>query len=147
MKRGEVILSKNYKFSDGAVSKKFLIVLNEGFADSPHLLLLTTSQQWKRSGAPGCYSKDNYFVIQEKIDWFDKTTWVLFDPIVEYNFKKELEEYFKQNLEAKALLKETTIRAIINCLKQSDDITPYQISLLERKQLISCEKNISETVS
>ena len=135
MRRGEVILSRNYKFSDGTIAKKFLIVLNEGTLNDPHLLLLTTSQQWKRNASPGCYAKENYFVIKENNDWFDKITWVLFDPIIEYNFKKELEEHFKQNLESKALLKQETIRAIINCLKQSDDITSYQISLLEEKIL------------
>ena len=55
------------------------------------------------------------------------------DSIIEYNFKRELGEHFKQNLETQACLKEETVNAIINCLKQSDDITPYQISLLESK--------------
>jgi hypothetical protein len=145
MKRGEIIFSRNYKFSDGTITKKFLIVLNEATSNNPHLLLLTTSQQWKRNTSPGCYAKENYFVIQENNDWFDKNTWVLFDPIIEYNFRKELEEHFKQNLESKAFLKQETIRAIINCLKQSDDITPYQISLLESRLLIENDK-IEETV-
>ena len=135
MKRGEVIFSRKFKFSDGGESKKFLIVLNEGSAERPHLVLLTTSQQWNRKLLPGCYAKENYFVIKEKGDWFDKTTWVLFDPIIEYSFKKELEEHFKNNLETKTILKEDTIRAIINCLKQSEDITPYQITLVNSSHL------------
>lgn len=145
MKKGEIILSRKYKFSDGDTARKFLIVLNEGSSQDPHLLLLTTSQQWKRQFNPGCYAKENYFVLKERCDWFDKTTWVLFDPIIEYNFKRELEEHFKQNLETQACLKEETVNAIINCLKQSDDITPYQISLLESKLFLKKYKNV-ETV-
>lgn len=134
MKRGEIIFSKNFKFPNGSTAEKFLIVLNKASIDHPHLLLLTTSQQWKRKIEPGCYAKENYFVIKEKHDWFDKATWVLFDRIVEYSFKKEIEEHFKYNLETKAFLKDNTIRAIISCLKQSDDITPYQMSLLDLPQ-------------
>jgi len=145
MKKGEVILSRKYKFPDGDVARKFLIVLNEGSAQDPHLLLLTTSQQWKRNSNPGCYAKENYFVLKERCDWFDKTTWVLFDPIIEYNFKKELKEHFKQNLETQAFLKEETVNAIINCLKQSDDITPYQISLLESKLFLN-KHRIEESI-
>lgn len=140
MRRGEVIFSRKFKFSDGGEAKKFLIVLNEGSTDHPHLLLLASSQQWNRKLLPGCYAKENYFVIKEKSDWFDKATWVLFDPIIEYSFKKELEEHFKNNLETTTILREETIRAIINCLTQSEDITPYQISLINSERLTLGDK-------
>lgn len=131
MKRGEVIFSKQFEFADGGTSEKLLIVLNEASSTTPHLILLATSQKGRKKLDPGCHAKDNYFVIHPKTDWFNKITWIIFDRIIEYDFVHELSEHFKGNLVTQTTLKEDTIRAIINCLKQSDDITPYQLSLLK----------------
>jgi len=131
MKRGEVIFSKRFTFPDGGASEKLLVVLNEATVTTHYLLLLATSQQRKKKSDPGCYAKDNYYVIHPKTDWFNKVTWIMFDRVIEYDFARELSEHFKGNLETMAILKENTIRAIINCIKQSDDITPYQLSLLK----------------
>ena len=123
MKRGEVIFSKRFKFADGGTSEKLLIVLNEATGTTPYLILLATSKQSGKKSEPGCHAKDGYFVIYPKTDWFITPTWIMFDRIYEYDFTRELSEHFEGNLITKATLKENNIRAIINCLKQSDDIT------------------------
>ena len=131
MKRGEVISRKDFKFSNGSITEKLLIVLNEAGPNRPHLLLFTTSKKWRRKDIPGCHSKDNYYVIPKDTDWFNSMTWVLFDLIIEYDFSKELQEHFQGKLITETILRENTIRSIINCLKLSEDVSPYQLSLLE----------------
>lgn len=131
MKRGEVVLSPQFKFADGGTSKKLLIVLNEATSTTPYLLLLATSQQYGKRIDQGCHAKKGYYTISPKTDWFKVTTWIMFDRIYEFTFERELKEHFERNLITQTTLKENTIRAIINCLKQSDDITPAQLALLK----------------
>lgn len=131
MKRGEVVFSPRFKFPDGGTSEKLLVVLNEATAKTPHLLLLATSQQGRKITNAGCHSKAGYYIIHPKTDWFEKITWIMFDRIYQFDFARELTEHFKDNLITKTTLTDNTIRAIIECLKKSDDITPYELSLLK----------------
>lgn len=131
MKRGEVIFSPQFKFADGGTSKKLLVVLNEATGSTPYLILLATSQQYGKRIDQGCHSKQGYYTISPKTDWFKVPTWIMFDRIYEYTLGRELKEHFESNLVTQATLKENTINAIINCLKLSEDITPNQLALLK----------------
>lgn len=131
MKKGEVIFSPHFKFEDGGTSDKFLVALNEATQTTPHLLVLVTSKQRGKSLHPGCHSKEGYYVMPPNTDWFPQLSWIMFNRIYEYNCGLELKEYFEGNLKTKYRLKEANINAIINCIKQSYDITPAQLSLLK----------------
>jgi hypothetical protein len=131
MKRGEIIFSPQFKFEDGGTSEKLLIVLNEATSTTHYLLLLATTKQRNKTSVEGCHAKKGYFVVHPNTDFFNQITWIMFDRIYEYTLGRELKEYFEGNLAVLTTLKANTINAIINCLKQSDDITPYQLSLLK----------------
>ena len=131
MKEGEIVYSKKYTFPDGSISDKFIINLNDPQPNEPYLILLVTSKQYFRETKPGCHSSVGYYVIPEKVDYFDRDiTWVLFNTLKEFTLEEELRESWNYNFVTKAHLKPATLRAIINCLKQSDWITKYQASLL-----------------
>ena len=66
-------------------------------------------------------------------DWFREITWVILE-VYEYDFKKELAEHFQGNLTTKGSLREETVRAIINCLKRTEDVTPYYLSILANSE-------------
>ena len=105
--------------------------MNEPLAGEPYLVLLTTSKQKFRKNISGCHFTEGYYAISKGVDFFDKPmTWVLFNTLQEYTIKEELEESWNGNFITKAILKDTTLRAIINCLKKSNYITKYQASLL-----------------
>ena len=53
-----------------------------------------------------------------------------FDEIYELNAGDLLKAHHNGLVEIKGELKENTINAIINCIKGSQDITNYQLSLL-----------------
>ena len=133
MKKGEVICSPKYQFPDGGVSDKYLINLNDPAPGEPYLVVLVTSKEKPyRIKIPGCHSTRGYYVIPKSVDFFYADfTWVLFHTLREVTLKDELTESFKGNFITKALLKETTLRAIINCFKNSRYITKYHESLLK----------------
>lgn len=132
MKKGEVVCSPRYQFPNGSISDKYLIILNDPGPGEPYLILLSTSQERSyRVKNPGCHSKQGYYVINKGVDFFYADfTWIPFETLREFTLKDELSESWKGNLIPKAILKPTTIQAIINCLKQSDHITKHRAALL-----------------
>jgi len=131
MKKGEVAYCPRYQFANGTVSDKLLINLNNPLDQDPYLVLLTTSKQKFRKNNPGCHSAQGYYLISKDVDFFNEDTWVLFHTLREFTLKDELKESWSNNLKIMQPLKDTTLRAIINCLKQSNYITKYQMLLLK----------------
>ncbi len=131
MDKGTIIFHKKFRFSDGESGEKLLIILNT-FKDLsiPHLCCKTTSKQKYNLINPGCYSERNIYIINEKQDFFHLKTWIQFEEIYELNAKDLLDAHCKGFVEVKGNLKENTVNSIINCVKQSQDITNYQLSLL-----------------
>lgn len=132
MNRGEVLFRRQFEFESGATANKLLIKLNNPSEKDPILVVLTTSKSKWRKANPGCHSKDNYFFIEKDKDIFNEPTWILFEAITAV----EQMEFLKwglseRNLESKGCLKEVTINAIINCMKQSLDIPLEYIELLK----------------
>jgi len=132
MKKGEVVFRPNYAFPNGITSDKLLIVLNDPTPNEPYLFLLTTSKQKRREKTPGCHSSSGYYVIPKNIDFFtEPATWILFNTVTECTFEDEAKELKAGNFKTMCCLKDTTMRAIINCIKQSGWLTFYQTSLLK----------------
>lgn len=131
MQKGEIIYCPNYQFADGGEDDKLIINLNTPAAGEPYLLLLTTAQAKKKLKAPGCQSNLGYYVLQKNVDFFLKDfTWILFWTLREFSLTEELREAWKGNFITKGILKQTTLSAIINCLKASNYITQRQTILL-----------------
>lgn len=129
MRRGEVVYCPRYTFTDGSQDDKLILNLNDPAVGEPYLYLLTTSQQGIKTKKDGCHS--GYYAISKNIDFFDKEmTWILFYTLKEYSLKEELKQSWKGNFITKGFLKEVTLRAIINCIRNSNFLTPYQSSLL-----------------
>lgn len=131
MNKGTVIFYKKFHFSNGELGEKLLIILNT-FKDlnTPHLCCKTTSKQKYNLTNPGCYSNKNIYVLNANQDYFKLKTWVQFDEIYELNAGDLLKAHHNGLVEIKWELRENTINAIINCIKGSQDITNYQLSLL-----------------
>lgn len=138
MKRGEVLYSPRFEFKDGGQSPKLFIVLNDPTQTNPALVVRTTSQSKGRRLSPGCFANEGYFVLLAGQDWFRETTWIILE-VYEYDFKKELAEHFQGNLATKGSLNEETVRAIVNCLKRTEDVTPYHLSVLAKSKKLAKE--------
>ena len=53
-----------------------------------------------------------------------------FHELYEFEPQKFLQAHFNGSLDVKGELKENTVRAIVNCIKRSDDVSKYHLTLL-----------------
>ena len=130
MKRGTILFHRQFKFTDGELGKKYIVIINSPTNSEPYLILKTTSQPKNKPSTPGCHVNKSVFMLPERKDFFPLNTWIQFFEIFEFNFQYFLNGKFKGDLEIVGQLKEQTINEIVNCIKRSDDITKYQRSLL-----------------
>lgn len=131
MKPGDVLFHKDYKFDDGDTSDKLLIVLA---AAPPHevMVVLTTSQQHRRELRDGCHTcpAQSYFTFNANLGGFKKTTWVLLTPRLMFVRALELKINSGQ-VKPVLALRDVDLRSVVNCLKKSDDVSPFHLSLLK----------------
>jgi hypothetical protein len=132
MKKGTVYFHRGCRFHDGEIGDKLFIILNNPRTDEYFITCKTTSQQKWRSEREGCHSDDNYYVLRENDDFFINRTWVQFH---EYYPRTQqfIQDYVNRGIITKKTdLREQTIRAIINCASQSDDISGLYKAMINR---------------
>jgi len=133
MKRGTVLFHSRFLFTDGEAGKKYLVVLNTPDPKNPAPILLckTTSQSRNKPETPGCHAERNLFVVDAKHDFFPKKTWIQFFEIFEADYKELLQQHFEKTVTLEGELKPETINAVVNCIRKSDDVSQYHLSLLK----------------
>jgi uncharacterized protein YifN (PemK superfamily) len=66
MTAGSILVYNDFKFHDGGVSpRKLLVILNNPQANEKYIVVPTTSQQHQKSNTPGCHSDHNYYFIDK----------------------------------------------------------------------------------
>lgn len=131
MHKGTIFYHKAFQFQNGEIGKKLLIILNMPQKDEPYLCCKTTSKQQFNIDKEGCHSNKNIYVLNPNTDWFKEKTWIQFHELYEFEASKFLQAHFKGELEIKGELKGQTISAIINCIKRSEDVSNYHLTLLQ----------------
>lgn len=130
MKEGSVLLHRNFQFSDGGVADKLLVVLSS-VKDGQLLAVKTTSQQKRRPLKDGCHpdARESVFVFNANPGGFRKTTWIILDPLVidVGPLTKRLGDGTVKQLFA---LNPIDTKAIINCLKKCDEVSPMHLYFL-----------------
>ncbi|HBE40305.1 MAG TPA: hypothetical protein DDW27_03730 [Bacteroidales bacterium] len=130
MNKGAILFHRDFQFHNGQSGEKLIIVLNTPKDKEPYLCCKTTSKQKFNIDKEGCHSPKNVYVINSTIDWFKVKTWVQFHELYEFEPQKFLQAHFKGVLEIKGELKESTVNAIRNCIRRSEDVSIYHLSLL-----------------
>ncbi len=131
MDKGTVLFHTKFQFSDGETGRKLIIILNTPRKNEPYLICRTTSNPQYNINTQGCRSDKNIYYINANFDCFLEKTWIQFYEIFEFNNGNFLNDHLKGNLKIIGCLKSTTIQAIINCIKRSEDISNYHLSLLK----------------
>ena len=133
MRKGTVLFHPRFQFTDGESGRKYLIILNtpDIKKSDPFLFCKTTSQSQSKPSTPGCHVEKNLYCIEANSDFFPKRTWVQFFEIFEASHNEFIKQHFALGLQVKAELKLETISAIINCIRRSDDVSAYHLSLLK----------------
>ena len=115
MTPGDVLLYKNFRFSDQTTRDKLMVVLGPS-REGKVLVALTTSQQHKKPLRDGCHTLANetVFTFNANLGGFNKTTWIILKPFV--MTEKGLLNRISTGAVGHALtLARTDLRAIINC--------------------------------
>src|ERR1700722_2842710 len=131
MQPGEVLLYKDFKFPDGQVKDKLMVVLAPP-TDGKVLVVLTTSQQHQRDLKDGCHpsSLETCFTFNANLGGFKTTTWIILTPrlMTEKGLVSRLTD---GRVLAKHRLKDVDYRSIVNCFKKSEEVSPYHLSLIK----------------
>jgi len=133
MRKGSILFHPSFEFTNGETGRKYLIILNNPDIkkSEPFLFCKTTSQSQSKPQTPGCHAEKNLYCIDAQFDFFPKKTWVQFFEIFEAIYDEFIKQHFELQLEVKGELKPQTINAITNCIKKSDDVSTYHLSLLK----------------
>jgi len=132
MEKGSVLYHDNFKFKNGDTGQKLLVILNNPKGKDPYLCCKTTSKIKYCIEQEGCYSDKNIFVTQKKP--FQYKTWIQFDrnSLFEISAQEFLQESFNKHITIIGDIDINTINALVNCIKKSEDISVYQLELLNR---------------
>jgi len=130
---GDVIYFVDFKFSNGNIRNKLIIILNTPQNDEPYLICITTSQpkSW-RTNQLGCHSDQNYYFVDSNQDNFDKDTWIVFEKVYEMEVDKLLKSCLKDGSYKLFELEPTLWKAIKNCITKSQDIEQDYLELILR---------------
>jgi hypothetical protein len=133
MRKGTVLFHPRFEFTNGEIGKKYLIILNTPDIKKPEPFLIckTTNQIKNKPKTPGCHAEKNLYCIEANSDFFPKRTWVQFFEIFEVSHDEFIKQHFELGLQVKVELKPETINAIVNCIKRSDDVSVYHLSILK----------------
>ena len=133
MRKGTILFHPSFEFTNGEIGRKYLIILNSPDIKKiePFLFCKTTSQSQNKPQTPGCHAEKNLYCIGAQFDFFPKKTWVQFFEMFEVNYDEFIKQHFELGVEVKGELRTETISAIINCIKKSDDVSAYHLSLLK----------------
>jgi hypothetical protein len=130
MKPGDVVFCEDFRFEDGDISDKLFVILAPA-PDHKVMLVLTTSQQHRRDLKDGCHptTNESYFTFNANRAVFDTTTWIVLTPRIMYErgFQLKIDD---ERAKIIGTLKDADFRAIVNCLKKSEDVSPFHLSLL-----------------
>lgn len=128
--KGTILLYYSFIFDDGFTKDKYFIILNNPGPDELIVTCITTSQPNDRPDRDGCHHKDNLYVLNANYDYFPKKTWIQFYSVFKFGqarFKKLIQN---GDVEEKGILRPKTIKALINCIKLSEDIPYYDLQLI-----------------
>lgn len=130
--RGTVFLYYSFPFADGATRDKYFIVLNNPAQNDLIVTCITTSQPDHRPDQEGCHHADNLYVLNANFDYFPKKTWIQFFRVFKFVQEKFQRSIMEGDIEQKAMLRPETIKAIINCIRKSEDIPHYDLELIRK---------------
>lgn len=130
MDKGTILFHREFSFRNGESGKKLLIVLNAPSENQPYLVCKTTSKEKFNIQTEGCHSDRNIYLLNANTDWFTERIWIQFHDLYPLSAPELLRDRFKGQLEIVGKLRKTTIAAIINCIKRSQDISDYYLELL-----------------
>lgn len=132
MTPGTILCDEKFKFSDGTIGKKILIVLNDGNPGF-YLVVKTTSRSVYKGIQSGCQINDRYpnFFLPEGSCCLKQDTWVQLDQFFEIKTHELVAKHFAGQVNIIGLLPNDIIEQLLICSISSYDITINQEKILK----------------
>lgn len=132
MTKGAILFHHSFKFKDGEIGEKLIVVLNNPNLqnDEPYLVCRTTSKEGKRKRKPACDIDQSTFFIPEDNASFRSDTWLQLYEIYEIDAQSLLNDRSEGQLDFLDQLPQEITRQLMNCLKNMEDISIEHLVLI-----------------
>ena len=131
MTPGSILHDTNFRFKDGEIGNKLLIVLNDG-KNSPYIIIKTTSKKKLKGKDEGCQLSDkppNFFLPRGSCS-FKEETWAELNEFFEFEFGEIFKKKLAKTLDYKNTLPTKIFKDLLNCAMNCDDISQFQENIL-----------------
>ncbi len=131
MTPGSIILHDNFIFHDGAVGKKYLIILASHNGQS--LMVKTTSQGSRYLIDYGCQITHRYpnFHLVKDCSCFPLPTWVSLDEFYLFKDSDLLAKHFNGDIYKHGDLSAEIHAELLDCALNSEDISELHINIIQ----------------
>lgn len=128
---GAVLHHHNFKFENGMIRNKYLVVLGAK-PECDYLCALATTQQWKMKADRGCHHtpRTHFFIPGDGKNFFSKDTWIVLSEPRIMSRGEVIQKGWQKILQVEGNLKDNIAGEIRNCLKSSKDISQQEMQLL-----------------
>lgn len=136
MSRGAVYYHSQFKFHDGQIGQKLLIILNEPTNDEPILIVKTTSNMRSKQYTAGCNPDKAEFFLPSNLESVFKLDTVI--QLLDI-YEASQQEFLCAHLQEKTLtslgqLSALCVSQIVNCLRKlKEDVRQDYYSMITRK--------------
>jgi hypothetical protein len=137
---GTILFDDEFKFTDGSVGKKILIILNDGNPGF-YIIVKTTSRSAYKSAENGCQLSNRYpnFFLPKGSCCLNEDTWIQLDQYFEFTAHELVSRHFTGQIKIIGILPKEIIYQLLDCAIKSDDI-----SLSQEKVLKEILKNLEK---
>lgn len=131
MTPGTLFFDRHFRFYDGEEGQKILIAL--GTAHGVTLVVKTTSQGRRFRNDFGCQADHRFpnFHLVKNCCCLSKPTWVCLDEYYEFKGSELLQRHFSGDINRIGLLPDEITTALMECVLQSEDISPRQTRIVQ----------------
>lgn len=132
MTPGTIIFHKDFKFSDGQMKDKYLVVLGN-LKRGVILVAKTTSKGHRYRLDFGCQSANRYpaFYFPQHSCCFPICTWICLDEFYELNVQSLMQSMTGGEVYKYGVLENSLTRDLQFCAKNADDISAHQEAMIE----------------
>lgn len=133
MTPGTIFFDKSFKFLDGKEGRKLAISL--GADQGINIVVKTTSNGKRYNRKQGCNLTSRFpcFYLPNNTCCLSKPTWICLDEFYDFNNAELMQKRFSGELNIIGTLQNKTLRSLLTCCIDCEDITRKQSEILRRQ--------------
>jgi len=132
---GAVIRIEAFEVEPGVHRNKYLVIIGADIKERVCLACTTTSKTWRTPRAPICNANHEHpaFYLPVGSCFFENETWVQIHRFYELLLDDLARKIVDQKLMRCAVLEALLLKNLLDCVEQSDFITPVQLNMLGKR--------------